>query len=89
VPDRPLDTTLLLRFDTDDPLFARGFECGRLWAILRDDPEAEVSEYVRAGNLEMLLRLAEATGRAVQTEDADDAWVLATFTASVPVESDP
>ena len=85
--EEPHNASLLLRFDTDEAEFARGFECGRLWAVLREDPEAEVSEYTRVGNLEMLLRLAEATGRTVQTEDADDAWVLATFTASVAVES--
>jgi hypothetical protein len=87
--DESLDATLLLRFDTDDPEFARGFECGRLWALLREEPEAEMSEYVRVGNLEMLLRLGEATNRTVQTEDADPAWVLATFTPAVAVQSDP
>jgi hypothetical protein len=85
--DQPLDGTLLLPFDSADPEFARGFECGRLWALLRAEPDAEVEEYVHAANAEMLLRMAEATDRHVQTEDVDDVWVIATFTAAVPVDS--
>jgi hypothetical protein len=85
--DPALDGTLLLPFDTPDAEFARGFECGRLWALLRADPDAEIAEYVHAVNAEMLLRLGEATDRAVRTEDVDETWVLATFDASVSVES--
>jgi hypothetical protein len=87
--DRILDVGLLLPFDTADPEFARGFECGRLWALLRADPDTELSEYVHAANLEMLLRVAEATGRAVRTEDIDDTWVLATFGSSAVLDSAP
>ena len=54
------------------PEFARGFECGRLWALLRAEPDEEVEEYVHAENAEMLLRMAEATERHVQTEDVAD-----------------
>jgi hypothetical protein len=86
--DPSLDVSLLLEFDRSDPQFAQGFECGRLWAILRADAEVEVCEYVHAANVEMLLRLAEATGRTVRTEDVDETWVLATFTPSAVPESD-
>jgi hypothetical protein len=89
VTDQPLDSALLLTFDDETAEFARGFECGRLWALLRDEPDDEVEEYVHAENAEMLLRMAEATGRHVQTEDVDDAWVLASFSAAVPVDSPP
>jgi hypothetical protein len=85
--DGPLDGVLLLEFDTHDPQFARGFECGRVWALLRADPFGEVSEYVHATNLEMLLRLAESTGRTVRTEDVDDTWVLATFSLAEVLDS--
>jgi len=85
--DSALHGTLLLPFDTADREFARGFECGRLWALLRADPDTEIAEYVHAANAEMLLRLGEATDRAVRTEDVDESWVLATFDASVSVES--
>lgn len=85
--DPTLDVRLLLPFDTQDPQFARGFECGRVWAILRADPDAEFSEYVHAANLEMLLRMAEAAGRMVRTEDVDEMWVLATFTPADAIDS--
>jgi hypothetical protein len=85
--DPILDVGLLLAFDTPHPEFARGFECGRIWALLRADPEAEVIEYVHTANLEMLLRLAEATGRTVRTEDVDATFVLATFALGEPVDS--
>jgi hypothetical protein len=83
-----LDGVLLLEFDNPDPQFALGFECGRIWALLRGDPGAELSEYVHVTNLEMLLRLAEATGRTVRTEDVDETWVLATFAPALAVESE-
>ena len=58
----------LIAFDTDDPQFARGFEAGRLWTLLRERPD-ELEEYARAENAEMVLRLADATGRGVQSHD--------------------
>ncbi len=86
--DPALDVGLLLAFDSPSAEFARGFECGRLWALLRVDAQAEVTEYVHAANLEMLLRLAEATGRTVRAEDVDDTFVLATFGLGEPVDSE-
>ena len=78
---------LLLPFDTDDPQFARGFELGRLWNLLRDNPADSIEETVHASNAEMLLRLAEATARSVRTVDIDDTWLTATFDASAALES--
>jgi hypothetical protein len=78
---------LLLSFDTADAEFARGFEIGRLWAMLRADPDEELSECVHAANAEMLLRLAEATGRSVRTDDIDDTWLVATFAPVLAVDS--
>jgi hypothetical protein len=85
--DSSLDIRLLLAFDTADAQFARGFEVGRLWTMLRADPNDELSEYVHASNAEMLLRLAEATGRKVRSQDIDDTWLLATFTPVVALDS--
>jgi hypothetical protein len=82
------DLSLLLEFDSSDPLFARGFEAGRLWATLRVDPDEVVEEYLHASNLEMLLRSAEAAGRQVRTTDVDETWVLATFEAAESIDSD-
>jgi hypothetical protein len=74
----PSGHTCLLPFDTDDAEFARGFEAGRLWALLRER-EDEVVETVHAVNAEMILRLGEATGRRVQAVDLDENWIEATF----------
>jgi hypothetical protein len=68
----------LLKFDTEDAEFARGFEAGRLWALLRGTDD-QVVEAVHAANAEMILRLAEATGRQVQAVDLDENWIEATF----------
>ena len=69
----------LLPFDSDHPEFARGFEAGRLWALLRAFPDEEVVEYVHASNVEMFMRMGEATGRRVSGEELDERWVAVTF----------
>ena len=68
----------LLPFDTDDAEFGRGFEVGRLWALLRMTDD-EVVETVHASNVEMILRLGEATNRHVRATELDDHWIEATF----------
>lgn len=70
---------LLLRFDTDSAEFVRGFETGRLWALLRATPDEPVEEYAHATSSEMLLRLAEATGRHVESEELGSEWLLVRF----------
>lgn len=69
--------TCALPFDTDDSEFVRGVEVGRLWEQLRSD-EPVVQE-VHASNAEMLLRMAEATGRSLHADELDDRWLLAHF----------
>lgn len=73
-------------FDSDDSEFARGFEAGRLWALLRERPSEPVEEYAHAANAEMLLRLAEATGRTVQSTELDDGWLAVQF--GLPVQEE-
>jgi hypothetical protein len=68
-----------LRFDTDRDAFARGFEAGRLWALLRERPHEEVEELTHGSNAEMVLRMAEALGRAVRSEDLDETWMIVHF----------
>lgn len=58
--------SLALAFDTDTVDFARGVEVGRLWEQLRTDSDA-ITQNVMAENAEMMLRLGEATGRAVSS----------------------
>jgi hypothetical protein len=73
----------LLAFDTDSADFARGFEAGRLWAVLRQNATADVVEYAHTTNAEMVLRLAEATGRSVSSEELGDGWLEVTFGPAV------
>lgn len=73
--------TCALQFDTSASEFVRGVEIGRLWETLKLET-GPIEEYVHATNAEMVLRLAEATGRAVQSEDLDETWLLVTFDAA-------
>jgi hypothetical protein len=72
----------LLKFDTDDAEFARGFEAGRLWALLRSEEDGEVVECIHGSNAEMAMRLAEGTGRTVNAIDLGNDWLEATFSTS-------
>lgn len=74
----PTGHTCLLPFDTDDAEFARGFEAGRLWTLLRASDD-EVVEGIHASNAEMAIRLAEATERSVVATDLGHDWLEATF----------
>jgi hypothetical protein len=49
-----------LRFDTDDPEFARGFEIGILWERLNSLGSCHMA--VQASNAEMVMRVAKAAG---------------------------
>lgn len=69
---------LLLAFDHDDEEFSRGFELGRVWAILRASDDNFDCE-MHAANAEMILRIAEATDRQVRTEELGSGWVTAYF----------
>ena len=69
----------LLPFDTNEPEFARGFEVGRSWALLRQAPHDVIEEYAHASNAEMMVRLGDATGRQVWSEELGDGWLLMTF----------
>lgn len=67
---------LVLAFDTDDPEFTRGFEAGAMWEHL-DLFTGTVSRQVHSANAEMVMRMAEATGRTFRAEDCGDPdWVI-------------
>lgn len=80
---------LALAFDTDSTDFARGVEIGRLWEQLHARPDQEVDQLVHAANAEMVLRLAEACGRVVKSEEHDAIWMTVRFEASVSTEASP
>ena len=69
--------SLALAFDTDSSEFVRGVEIGRMWEQLKGGDVVE--QGVRTDNAEMLLRIAEATGRRLRCEELNDEWLYATF----------
>jgi hypothetical protein len=71
-------SSLVLEFDTTGSDFVRGVEIGRLWEALKSDQEVE-EQVLHASNAEMILRVAEATGRSVVGEPLDDCWVAVNF----------
>jgi putative heme iron utilization protein len=68
-----------LPFDTDEPLFARGFEAGRLWTVLEAQPDAYLEQIVHVTNTEMVMRMGEALGRPVRSEELDEVWMTVVF----------
>ena len=46
---------------------------------MRADPQQRVEEYVRATNVEMVMRVADATGRRVRSEELSDDWLFVRF----------
>lgn len=65
-------------FDTDAPEFCRGWQAGVLYAELRDSTEPH-EQWVFGTNAEMILRIAEATGRDLVIEEHEYDWMLAKF----------
>ena len=59
-----------LRFDTDDPEFARGFEIGVLWERLTSLGSCHMA--ISASNAEMVMRVAKATGCDFVGQDLGD-----------------
>jgi hypothetical protein len=72
----------LLSYDSDELEFARGFEAGRLWALLDGSRETEITQYVRVTNVEMVMRMAETTGRRAQSTELGGEWLLVRFEAA-------
>ena len=71
---------LVLLFDTDEPEFARGWEAAIVWAALKQiDPWDSHEAQVHGENVEMMLRIAEATHRPLTTHDSDADWFECLF----------
>lgn len=70
--------SIALPFDTAGADFVRGIEIGRLWEMLKADEEIE-EQVLHASNAEMILRVAEATERAVIARELDDCWLAVAF----------
>lgn len=63
---------MILPFDTDDEDFVRGFECGRIWTLMAENPYALTGLIFHAVNAEMVLRMIEAKGLELTVEFTDD-----------------
>lgn len=79
----------LLEFDTPSAEFSRGFEAGRIWCALRDDPDRPIDVVAHASNTEMFMRMGETTGRAVRSEDLRDEWINVAFAGVDGSTDDP
>jgi hypothetical protein len=68
---------LVLPFDSDDPLFRRGFEAGTIWiaALALPYPGDYHECAVHADNTEMIIRIAETLGLKFSGESMGDDWL--------------
>ncbi len=69
---------LALAFDSDDPQFARGVEIGRLWERAQACA-GPFEEMVHVRNAEMVLRISDALGRSVASDEHDSTWMTVRF----------
>lgn len=71
---------LILPFDRQSEDFVFGFECGRLYTAL-ENSDMPLEATVHVENSEMMMRLAEATSRTVQSRELGDGWMTVSFSA--------
>lgn len=71
---------LLLAFDSDSPEFIRGFEAGRVWAILDDVDTEDLTFHLHATNIEMAVRIGEARGYTCRLIAETDDWIEVQYT---------
>jgi hypothetical protein len=64
----------LLVFDRNSRDFAMGFELGRLWEQLKTGEAFD--QTIHAVNVEMVVRMREATGRDMRIVDVDETWCV-------------
>lgn len=67
---------LVLAFDSEEPEFSRGFECGVIWGRMLSDAGA-FAHTIHAVNAEMAIRMAEARHRDFSARDypGNHGWV--------------
>lgn len=67
---------LLLPFDSDSEEFVRGFECGRIWTLMEENPEKLTALIFHSINAEMVMRMLEAKGLKLKTKfTTDENWM--------------
>ncbi len=68
---------LLLPFDTDNIEFARGFEAGRIWTLMDENPDKLTGLIFHAENSEMILRMIEKKGLSLKAKfTTDEEWMM-------------
>jgi|SRR5665213_288076 len=70
---------LSLRFDRDDAEFVYGFEVASIWHDLLANPDELIGAYLHSQNIEMAMRMGEATRRKVDSLELPDNWLWARF----------
>lgn len=63
---------LILAFDSDSEEFVRGFEAGRIWVLMEENPDKLTGLIFHSVNAEMVLRMIEAKGLDITVEFTDD-----------------
>lgn len=67
---------LILPFDTDSEEFVRGFEAGRIWTLMDENPDKLLGLIFHAANAEMIMRMVEAKAMPLKAHFTDDhAWM--------------
>jgi hypothetical protein len=63
---------LVLPFDTDSEDFVRGFEAGRIWTLMEENPDKLTGLIFHAVNAEMVIRMLEKKGLPLKAIFTDD-----------------
>lgn len=63
---------LILPFDTDGEEFVRGFEAGRIWTLMDENPDKLLGLIFHAANAEMIMRMVETKGMSLKAQFTDD-----------------
>jgi hypothetical protein len=63
---------LVLPFDTDSEDFVRGFEAGRIWTLMTENPAMLPGLIFHANNAEMVIRMIEKKGLPLKAQFTDD-----------------
>lgn len=63
---------LILPFDTDSEEFVLGFEAGRIWTLMDENPDKLLGLIFHAANAEMILRMLEVKDLSLKAHFTDD-----------------
>jgi hypothetical protein len=64
--------SMILQFDTDDESFVRGFEAGRIWTLMEENPDKLLGMIFHSVNAEMVMRMIESRELNLTAKFTDD-----------------